>query len=463
MISRWISAVAFLVSLMPVARAARADEDRGYLGVGLENVPDAVAHHLSVKGGAMIVDVAPGSPAEQGGLKSHDIVLSAAGESVKDREALKEKVRAAKPGDKLKLGLRRGTESVDVEVTLGSLAEAAKRAQGEEKPRAEKAPPVVEKKEKTQPGFLGVGFGDVPAILSEHLGLAEGAGIIVNDVWKDSPAQKAGIEKNDVLLALDGYEIKGPKDFAKLLGEKKAGDAVKVEIIHKGQRSTSSVTLSERPKELSDASDDVLWGPAQGEGPGGTDVWRLHRGPGPVRRGRVIIEGPNGKTWKVEVPDTLWDAQELSQAFEVRLKDLEKEMGKGAGSLRRYFEPEALSRRLKKLTEDLELQDLWKDADLDINVNVDSGAQPSGAQVKSSESHSSIVSVVENGLAVTVEDQNGLRTVTVKQDGKTIAENLPWEKLDTLPQDIRPKVEKVAEGIKPLPRPRPQPVKRIKA
>ncbi len=460
MTSRLVFILGLLACGLPTGLVVRAEEDRGYLGVGLENVPEVLAHHLSLEGGALIVDITPGGPAEKSALRVHDIIQAAGGETVKNRDALREKVRSLKPGDRLKLGLRRGPESVEVDVTLGSLAEAVKRAQTVERPQLEQIAPPAEKEEKKDPrGFLGIGFGGVPALLAEHLKLAEGVGIIVKEVWKDSSAQKAGIEKNDVILNFDGHEIKGPGDFAKLISEKGVGANITLEILHKGHRSTLTVGLSERPMELSGAHEDSLWSPAQGGDSRGPDARRFHRGPGPKRRGRVIIEGPHGRTWQLDMPDTFWEAQELSKDFQLRLKGLQNEIDKETGRLRRYFDPEALSRRLRKLTEDLELPSLWKDAE----VSLDGEGVDSNVRASTSQSQSSVVSIVENGLQVTVEEHNGLRTVTVSENGRTIAEKLPWEKLDTLPQEIREQVEKVAEGLKTFPLPGAEPNRRIKA
>src|SRR5688572_20332695 len=58
-----------------------------------------------------------------------------------------------------------------------------------------------EGKERT---WLGVGLAEPDEALISQLGLKDGAGLLVTYVAKDSPADKAGLLKNDVLLEMEG-------------------------------------------------------------------------------------------------------------------------------------------------------------------------------------------------------------------------------------------------------------------
>lgn len=423
-----------------------ASEDHGYIGIGLDEVPEALAHHLGIKGGAMVLEVAPDSPAALAGLRVHDVIVDCGGENVRDRDFLREKVRSLKPGEKLKLALRRGAEAREVEVVLGSLAAAVKKAeavgggQGGPVPESE---PQSRDEVKPRPGFLGIGFGDVPELLAEHLGLASASGVIVNDIWAESPAAKAKLSRNDIVISVDGYEVKGSSDFVRLLGEHKAGDAIKIEYLHKGKKTIAEVTLAERPVELG-----ALSGAVEG-GPPGSDVFRLRRtGPGLQRKGRVIIEGPNGKAWKLDVPDSFWKAHELSEDFETRLQDLRKEIEKEMGKLHQYLDPDSLRRHIKKLT-----KDFGDASDSDFDVILES---PGEGTIQS---QSARVRIVENDLDITIDERNGQRTVTVIKAGQKLGENLPWDQLDKLPAEVRARVEKAATGIKTIPTPPPPVIK----
>jgi serine protease Do len=69
----------------------------------------------------------------------------------------------------------------------------------------------------------------------------------IKEVNADSPADKAGIKADDVITKLDGQKIENFDDLAKVLGKKKAGDKVDVEVKRGEEMLTLKVTLGKRP------------------------------------------------------------------------------------------------------------------------------------------------------------------------------------------------------------------------
>lgn len=61
-----------------------------------------------------------------------------------------------------------------------------------------------------------------------------------------SPADKAGVVENDIILELDGKKIKSGHDLQKAISKRKVGDEVKLKIWHKGEEKEVSVILEER-------------------------------------------------------------------------------------------------------------------------------------------------------------------------------------------------------------------------
>ncbi len=72
-----------------------------------------------------------------------------------------------------------------------------------------------------------------------------------------SPADKAGIVENDIILEVDGEKLNDGKSLAKIVGSKNVGDTVTLKIMHKDKEEDVKVTLEEPPKtEVKTESED---------------------------------------------------------------------------------------------------------------------------------------------------------------------------------------------------------------
>jgi serine protease Do len=83
-----------------------------------------------------------------------------------------------------------------------------------------------------------------------YLGLAlylDFAGVKVQEVFKDTPAQKAGLQPEDQIIALNGEAVMNTDDFLGLLAKNKPGDAVKLTINREMNQQDLKVTLGQRP------------------------------------------------------------------------------------------------------------------------------------------------------------------------------------------------------------------------
>lgn len=98
--------------------------------------------------------------------------------------------------------------------------------------------------------FLGLSTASVPVMVAEHLGISAGTGVIIRTVCPDSPAEKAGLSVNDIILSLDGTPVGDPDAFSEKIRIYKAGDTLELSLIRKGKPDKANVTLTERPAEL---------------------------------------------------------------------------------------------------------------------------------------------------------------------------------------------------------------------
>jgi membrane-associated protease RseP (regulator of RpoE activity) len=97
------------------------------------------------------------------------------------------------------------------------------------------------------PGYLGVRLMPVPELLMVHLGLDEGAGQLIINIVIDSPADKAGLVRYDVITAIDGNEVRDYGKFVETVQSAGAGTNVTLAFISKGKKQNVKVRLEEAP------------------------------------------------------------------------------------------------------------------------------------------------------------------------------------------------------------------------
>jgi serine protease Do len=89
---------------------------------------------------------------------------------------------------------------------------------------------------------LGVHVSDVDAEKARELKLAEEYGALIEKVEEDSPAAKAGLQANDVILSFAGERVRSVQQLRRLVQETPPGRSVSVELSRDGQRRTLQVT-----------------------------------------------------------------------------------------------------------------------------------------------------------------------------------------------------------------------------
>ena len=105
--------------------------------------------------------------------------------------------------------------------------------------------------EKDDGAWLGVGIQDLDKELRQARGLDEGAtGVLVNEVYDDSPAEKAGLKCGDIIVAVDGKETKDVSALVKLIRSKDPETEVEVAVVRDGRKLTVNAVLGQRSKDL---------------------------------------------------------------------------------------------------------------------------------------------------------------------------------------------------------------------
>lgn len=99
-------------------------------------------------------------------------------------------------------------------------------------------------------GWLGLMPADMTNADFETLGLVPGNGIFLVDVFPGSPAAKAGLQRNDMLLAVNDIPIISSQQALLIVASLRPGDEVNVTAWRNGQDFETTVIAGERPKEV---------------------------------------------------------------------------------------------------------------------------------------------------------------------------------------------------------------------
>ena len=93
--------------------------------------------------------------------------------------------------------------------------------------------------------YAGVSYQNIDATTALEQDLASTYGAYVAEVLKNSPAEKAGLKKGDIILAVNNIKIGASTSFGTLLGERSVGDVVSLVVLRDGQTITIDLTLAE--------------------------------------------------------------------------------------------------------------------------------------------------------------------------------------------------------------------------
>jgi len=98
--------------------------------------------------------------------------------------------------------------------------------------------------------YLGVDLEPLPHALASQLPgvLPKGQGVLIGFVEKGSPAEKAGLRPDDVLLSFDKKDVYSPDQLVKMVRETKPGTKVAMGLVRGGKATTTDVTVGERDR-----------------------------------------------------------------------------------------------------------------------------------------------------------------------------------------------------------------------
>ncbi len=243
------------------------NENSAFLGVTstLENEDNDEAK----QNGAKITDVTNGSAAEKAGLKTGDIITKINDKKIETPSALSEAIGSFKPKDEVTVYYKREGKEKSTKAILGESKAIKITGMGSNNadgnnfsftlPRTPKMPPMPNMKDfnwNENGNFENFNRMESMFPRQQKLGLKiqdteEGNGVKVLDTDKDSPAQKAGLLKDDIVTEIGGAKITTTDDAREQLMENADKFSYNIKALRNGKAMSFDIKI---PKKLKTAN-----------------------------------------------------------------------------------------------------------------------------------------------------------------------------------------------------------------
>jgi serine protease Do len=241
------------------------DESSAFLGVTTGVYNDGAKD--TKPSGAQVTNVSKGSAAEKAGLKNGDIITKINDKKVEDPESLSDAVTSFKPKDEVTVYYNREDKAGSAKAILGERKESRSMAYSFRGPDGQTRAFTIPRVQ----GVPGADMGDIsPRIWSDggtnnfefnyprqqKLGLKiqdteDGKGVKVLDVDKDSPAEKAGLKKDDIVTEIGGKKVNNTDEVREQLHENMERSAYNIKANRNGNSMSFDISI---PKKLKTAN-----------------------------------------------------------------------------------------------------------------------------------------------------------------------------------------------------------------
>jgi Do/DeqQ family serine protease len=209
------------------ARGGGSAVKRPWLGARLQAVTPEIAEGLGLKrpAGALVANLAAGSPATRGGLKAGDLIVAIDGQEVDDPDAFDYRFATKPLGGTARVGVIRSGKETTVAVALEPLPDTAR----DEITIQARSP------------FQGAKVSNLSPALADDLRLDPSTeGVVVTAVADGSLAQSLGFKRGDLLVSVNNQKIAKTRDLDRV--SKETVRIWRITIIRGGQQ--MSVVLS---------------------------------------------------------------------------------------------------------------------------------------------------------------------------------------------------------------------------
>jgi C-terminal processing protease CtpA/Prc len=239
------------------------DDGGGWLGVGIEPV-QAEKSAKKASEGVLVNDIYEGSPAEKAGIQVGDIILTVDGEKAESVDQLVKLVRSKEPGGDVEVTVLRDGKQETMIATLGERPEQEVTWFSDDFLKSLEGLKALENIYIPElsiglsgwggRGRLGVYVDDLTEGLAEYFEVPGGKGVLVEDVVKGAPAEKAGIKPGDVIIRIGDRDVGDTEELIDAISDMKTGTPTDIVMLRKGKEIKVKATVeeSEREKKIQD-------------------------------------------------------------------------------------------------------------------------------------------------------------------------------------------------------------------
>ncbi|HEX5657379.1 MAG TPA: Do family serine endopeptidase [Polyangiales bacterium] len=193
----------------------KGDVSRAYIGVTYQPLTPELASSFGVQRtrGALVNDVVPNGPAAKGGVRSGDIVLDINGREVKEDKDLQRAILTYPVGEKLAITVLRDGQQQKLSVVTAARPDHREAKNGF---------PTGKRGNRAAPAATGVELVPVTPEIARRIEYAGPGGLVVADVASGSSADRAGLQRGDVIEEVNRKAAKDEKQVQDAIGSGKA-------------------------------------------------------------------------------------------------------------------------------------------------------------------------------------------------------------------------------------------------
>ncbi len=164
---------------------------RGYLGVVIGDLKQALTKLYVRNTGALVLDVANDTPAKKAGLKRGDLIYSINNRDIKDRKGLQNVIASFKPDETIVVKLERDKKDIIINITLGNRAG------------------LITSNANNGKFLGGLLLSEIDAEMIKRFRLSSNvSGVLITAVETASEAEKVGFQPGDVIIQIEDIEVK---------------------------------------------------------------------------------------------------------------------------------------------------------------------------------------------------------------------------------------------------------------